>query len=182
MDTDACQCGIGAVLSQIHKDGTERVVAFASRAMSKSERKYSVTRKELLAAVTFINYFRQFSLGKHFVLRTDHGSLQWLHSLKEPEGQLARWLECLQEYNFNIQHRKGNHHQNADASSRYPSHHLDSLTMENVTSTVHNDCPQVVSPVIKEPLPGLCEHTISDLRKLQQEDDTIGPLLKSVED
>ena len=37
LDTDAYQCGIGAVLSQIHKDGTERVVGFASRAMSKSE-------------------------------------------------------------------------------------------------------------------------------------------------
>ena len=60
LDTDACQCGIGAVLSQIQKDGTERVVAFASRAMSKSERKYSVTRQELLAAVTFIHHFRQF--------------------------------------------------------------------------------------------------------------------------
>ena len=38
------------------------------------------------------------------MLCTDHGSLQWLHSFKEPEGQLARWLERLQEYNFNIQH------------------------------------------------------------------------------
>ena len=55
LDTDACRCGIGTVLFQIHKDSTERVVAFASRAMSKSERKYS---QELLAAVTFIHYFR----------------------------------------------------------------------------------------------------------------------------
>ena len=44
-------------MSQIHKDETERVVAFASRAMSKSERRYSVTRQELLAAVTFIHRF-----------------------------------------------------------------------------------------------------------------------------
>ena len=116
------------------------------------------------------------------MLRTDHGNLQWLHSLKEPEGQLARWLEHLQEYNFNIQYWKGSHHQNADTLSRHPSHHPDSPTMENVTSTVHNHCSQVVSPVITEPLPGLCEHTLSDLRKLQQEYDTVGPLLKSVED
>ena len=106
LDTDACQCGIGAVLSQIHKDGTERVVAYASRAMSKSERKYSVTQQELLAVVTFIQHFRQFLLGQHFLLRIDHGSLQWLHSLKEPEGQLARWLEQLQEYDCDIQYRR----------------------------------------------------------------------------
>ena len=37
LDTDACQCHNGAVQSQIHKDGTEQVVAFASRAMYKPE-------------------------------------------------------------------------------------------------------------------------------------------------
>ena len=122
MDTDACQSSIGAVLSQEQEDGKEKVVAYASRALSKAERKYSVTRQELLAAVTFIHQFCQFLLGRRFVLRTDHGSLQWLHSVKEPEGQLARWLERLQEYDFEIQHRKGSQHLNADALSRHPEH------------------------------------------------------------
>ena len=125
LDTDACQSGIGAVLSQEQEDGKERVIAYGSRVLSKAERKYCVTRKELLGAVTFIHHFQQFLLGKHFVLRTDHGSLQWLHNLKEPEGQLARWLERLQEYDFEIRHRKGSQHQNADALSRYPSHETD---------------------------------------------------------
>ena len=185
LDTDACQCGIGAVLSQVHKDGTERVVAFASRAMSKSERKYSVTRQELLAAVTFIHHFRQFLLGQHFVLRTDHGSLQWLHSFKEPEGQLARWLECLQEFDFDIQHRRGNHHQNADALSRHPAHQPDpSAVVSNVNAvhTMQTDRPHILSSVTTEPFPELCEHSVTDLRKLQQEDDTVGVLLKAVED
>ena len=185
LDTDACQCGIGAVLSQIHKDGTERVVAFASTAMSKSERKYSVTRQELLAAVTFIQHFRQFLLGQHFLLRTDHGSLQWLHSLKEPEGQLARWLERLQEYDFDIQHRRGTHHQNADALSRHPAHQPDPIEVASNANTVHttqNDCPYILSSVTTEPFPDLCQHSFTELRKLQQEDDTVGLLLKAVED
>ena len=57
LDTDACQSGIGAVLSQEQQGGKERVIAYASRVLSKAERKYCVTRKELLVAVTFIHYF-----------------------------------------------------------------------------------------------------------------------------
>jgi hypothetical protein len=54
LDTDASNSGIGAVLSQMDEQGCERVVAYASRVLSKPERNYCVTRKELLAAVYFI--------------------------------------------------------------------------------------------------------------------------------
>ena len=57
LDTDASNQGIGTVLSQEHDDALEYVVAYASRALSKAERKYSVTRKELLAVVFFLHYF-----------------------------------------------------------------------------------------------------------------------------
>ena len=64
LDTDASNQGIGAVLSQEHDDGLEHVVAYASRALSKAERKYSVTRKELLAVVSFLHHFRPYLLGR----------------------------------------------------------------------------------------------------------------------
>ena len=119
LDTDASHSGIGAVLSQVVA-GKEKVIAYASRALSKAERKYCVTRKELLAMVTFIRHFRPYLLGRRFTLRTDHSALKWLQTLREPEGQLARWLEQLQEYEFEIIHRAGKRHLNADAMSRRP--------------------------------------------------------------
>ena len=89
LDTDASDSGIRAVLSQKQHDGSECVIAYASRVLSKPEQRYCVTRKELLAVVYFIKYFRPYLLGKPFVLRTDHGSLTWLSNFRNPEGQMA---------------------------------------------------------------------------------------------
>ena len=118
LDTDASNTGIGGVLSQLQDDGTERVIAYASRVLTRPERRYCVTRRELLSVVTFTHHFRPYLLGGKFTIRTDHGSLIWLSNFKEPEGQLARWIEQLQEYNFAIIHRPGRKHGNADALSR----------------------------------------------------------------
>ena len=108
------------MLSQHDDQGQECVVAFASRCLSKAERHYYVTHKELLAVIVFTQHFRPYLLGRKFTLRTDHGSLTWLQSFKNPEGQLARWLEKLQELDFTIVHRPGRTHRNADALSRLP--------------------------------------------------------------
>ena len=51
---------------------------------------------------------------------TDHSSIRCLTSMKEPEGQLARCLERLSEYHFEIIHRAGQLHGNADGLSRRP--------------------------------------------------------------
>ena len=77
LDTDASNTGIGGVLSQLDEHGQEHVIAFASCTLSKSERRYCVTHRELLAVV-FTQQFRPYLLGKEFTLRTDHGSLSWL--------------------------------------------------------------------------------------------------------
>ena len=120
LDTDASDVGIGGVLSQLDGEGKERVIAYGSRLLSKPERRYCVTRRELLALVTFVHLYRPYLICRKFTLRTDHGSLTWLRNFKEPEGQLARWLEQLQELDFEIVHRRGRSHQNADALSRLP--------------------------------------------------------------
>ncbi|GBM66543.1 Retrovirus-related Pol polyprotein from transposon 297 [Araneus ventricosus] len=119
LNTDASNEGIGAVLSQ-NTGNEERVIAYFSKSLGKPERNYCVTRKELPAIVISIEHFHHYLYGRKFLLRTDHASLRWLLNFKEPEGQIARWIQRLQEYDFEIQHRKGTSHGNADALSRRP--------------------------------------------------------------
>ena len=101
-------------------DRRERVVAYGSRLLDKTERKYCVTHRELLAVIVFTKHFWPYLLERHFTLRTNHGSLQWLYNFHEPEGQLAHWFESLQEINFTIVHCKGKVHNNVDALSWVP--------------------------------------------------------------
>ncbi|GBM48877.1 Retrovirus-related Pol polyprotein from transposon 297 [Araneus ventricosus] len=106
------------MLSQ-NNGNEERVLAYFSKSLGKPEGN-CVTRKELLAIVKSIEHFHHYLYGQKFLLRTDHASLRWLLNFKEPEGQIARWIQRLQEYDFEIQYRKGTFHGNADALSRRP--------------------------------------------------------------
>jgi len=117
LDCDASETAIGAVLSQV-QDGEERPICYASQLYNRHEKNYNVTRKELLAVVTFVKKFRQYLLGRPFTIRTDHAALRWLKHTPEPIGQQARWLEIMEEYDYSIVHRPGRLHSNADALSR----------------------------------------------------------------
>ena len=119
LDTDASNCHIGAVLSQ-KQNGQEKVISFGSKVLNKAERNYCVTRRELLAVVFFILHYKHYLIGRRFLLRTDHGALTWLFKFKSPEGQVARWLESLSTFDFEIIHRPGKQHGNGDGMSRRP--------------------------------------------------------------
>ena len=73
LDTDASAFAMGGVLSQI-EDGVERPIAYFSKVLSKPERNYCVTRRELLAVVSSIKHFHHYLYGKDFLVRTDHGA------------------------------------------------------------------------------------------------------------
>ena len=117
LDCDASGTQIAAELSQV-QDGVIRPICYASHVLMKQHRNYCTTRKELLAVVKFCRQFRHYLLGRFFLIRTDHNSLVWLTRFKYIEGQLARFIEELSQYNFKILHRKGINHENADALSR----------------------------------------------------------------
>lgn len=120
LDVDASLNSIGGVLSQIDDDGLERPIAYASKVLSKTQRNYCCTMRELLSCVVFLRHFHHYVYGKVITLRTDHSSLTWLTNLKESSGMLARWLTTLGMYQYKLVHRKGVLHQNSDSLSRLP--------------------------------------------------------------
>lgn len=116
---DASDTGLGCVLAQ-EQNGQEKVIAFASRSLSKSERNYSCTERECLAVVFGCEKFKPYVLGARFTVITDHASLKWLHKMRDPSGKLARWSVRLNQFDFNIVHRKGKFNVVPDALSRGP--------------------------------------------------------------
>jgi len=119
LDTDACDHGVGAVLSQL-QNGQEKVIAYASRTLSSNQQVYCTTFKELLAVRIFVEHFRVYLYGRKFTVRTDHASLRWLKNFDKPEGMAMRWITYLDTFDIEWQHRRGVSHGNADGLSRKP--------------------------------------------------------------
>ena len=121
LHTDWSKDGIAAVLGQLDEDGNEYMVACASRTCNIHERRYAPYYGEMLAAVWGIKTFRVYLHGApRWKLVTDHRPLTSLMKAQDLTGQHARWALALQEFDFEIVHRPGALHQNADALSRMP--------------------------------------------------------------
>ena len=118
---DASLTGLGAVLTQ-EQDGKDTTLAYWSKTLNQAQRNYCATHRELLALVESIKAFNHYLAGAPFLVKTDHAALQWLKTFKNPTGKLARWLERLAPYKFQVVHVKGtpNNIGHADALSRRP--------------------------------------------------------------
>ncbi|KAM4604665.1 protein FAM78B-like [Polymixia lowei] len=120
--TDASFEGLGAVLAQV-QDGTERVIAYASRSLSPTERNdqnYSSFKLELLAlrwAVT--EKFKNYLYGSEFTIFTDNNPLVHLQTARFGAVE-QRWVSQLANFNYTIKYRPGRQNRNADALSRLP--------------------------------------------------------------
>lgn len=121
LDTDASHYMVGAVLSQV-QDGKERVLSYASHKLTKAERAYCITRKELLAVYKYVKQYKHYLLGRKFTVRTDHQALRWMLDWERPNtSQYCKWRAELECYDMKVVHRAGKLHGNADALSRLPS-------------------------------------------------------------
>ncbi|XP_047517455.1 uncharacterized protein K02A2.6-like isoform X1 [Pieris napi] len=106
---DASSYGVGCVLASRAPNGSERVVAYASRSLTPAERHYSQIHKEALAIIFAVDKFHQYLYGRKFTLKTDHKPLVSIFGPNSAvpctaASRLQRWAIKLSAYDFNIEH------------------------------------------------------------------------------
>jgi transposase InsO family protein len=122
--------GLGAVLSQVDKDGKEHVIAYASRSLKEFEKNYTPYLLELAACTWAVDHWSVYLAGdKPFVLLTDHRPVEKMTRLHKKT--LNRLQQQMLEYNFIVQYRKGDANGAPDALSRNP---VDSLRVLSPTA------------------------------------------------
>ena len=195
LETDASNYSVGFILSQ-RQEGRIRPIAYSGKRLNDAQKNYSTTEKEALAVVLGFQQFDSFLRGNKVHVVTDHIALKWLLSHKQPKGRIARWIAYLQQFDYDVEHKAGKCHTNADTLSRI-HHETDASHVEDViddelfpvscvvTSTDTDVLPNDPTPVeatnlsgVRLPQPRRKEYiypttkwTLEELRKHQLNDE-----------
>ena len=165
IETDASDRGLGSVLIQRYH-GETHVIQYASRTIQPGELSWPVRDKEALAILWACEQFRVYVAGQHFVIETDHKSLEWLFKAEKP-ARLVRWAIRLSEYNFTIKAKAGKLNTTADALSRLP---IDDNTFKYDSDNIDENLTYQPFNINTIQLSGLNEN---DIVKAQQNDKAI---------
>ena len=198
LHTDAFTKGLGAVLYNI-QESQKKVVAYASRSLSKSEKNYSVYKLEHVALKWSITEkFSDYLLGKQFTVLTSNYPLTYVLTSAKLDATGQRWASALGQYNFNILNRPGIKNQDADGMSRYPYEKLkdDQIKIDdNIVKAIC--CSMTAIPPYVETLPNMniniiqatetpgqpmAQIEVREIRKQQREDKIIGKWVRAVMD
>ncbi|KAI5193293.1 hypothetical protein NEMIN01_2454 [Nematocida minor] len=109
--TDACETGIGAILTQ-----TDRIIGLYSKTLIQSEMNYTTKEKELFAIIKALEHFRIQILGRHIIVHTDHRNLLTTQPLDKSRSE--RWKIMTLEYDIQLEHIAGKNNTIADYLSR----------------------------------------------------------------
>ncbi|KAG8368869.1 hypothetical protein BUALT_Bualt15G0091500 [Buddleja alternifolia] len=127
LHTDASDFAIGGVLMQ---EG--HPIAFKSRKLNETERRYTVQEKETMAIVHYLRIWRHYLLGSRFVVKTDNVATSYFQTQKKLSPKQARWQDFLAEFDYVLEYKPGKANVVADALSRKAELAAISLAKGNV--------------------------------------------------
>ena len=175
LSADASAYGLGAVLLQkFHEDW--KPVAYASRSLSETERRYAQIEKEALAITWACDKFTMYLQGKFFSVETDHKPLVPLLSTKHLDTlspRVLRFRLCLDRFHFSIQHIPGKHMYTSDTLSRAPLPNQDGSTLAELAELAMDTC---ISNLPASPT------TLGNLEQAQNEDPVCSTVIKYCQD
>ena len=142
LHTDTSSDGLGVVLYQ-NQDGQRRVMAYASKSLSSSERNYPAHKLEFLAlkwAIT--DKFHEYLYGADFQVFTDNNPLTYILTTAKLDATGHRWVAALSNCTFSITYKPGKNNKDADALSRikWPE------AIDISSQSVHDVCDGVQAP------------------------------------
>ncbi|UYV69742.1 K02A2.6-like [Cordylochernes scorpioides] len=175
VSSDASSYGLGAVLKQEGKNVIWRPVAYSSRTMTPTEKRYTQIEKEALAITWACERFQDFLLGKRFRIETDHKPLIPLFSTKELSSltpRLQRFRMLMMRFGFEIVHIPGKELLDADALSRQPLLTTEGGEDERPTSAHIN---AVLSSITDK------DEMLTKIFEAQQEDTTLKAVVNYLE-
>ena len=119
LHTDACGSGLGAVLYQTCKDGTDTVISYASRSLNKAESYYPAHKLEFLTLKwVVVRKFDEYLYGSNFDIYTDNNPCTYILTKAKLDAASHQWVASLANYNFQLHYQAGRANIDTDALLR----------------------------------------------------------------
>lgn len=118
VSTDASLKAVGCILHQLDDDGNKRVVAYASKKFNNTEQNWPTHERELFGFVYAFKKWRHYLYRSAVTIEGDHKPLTWIKTQKTLTAKQARWLERLEEFDYEVKYIPGKDLAAPDAISR----------------------------------------------------------------
>lgn len=133
LSADASDNVLGGMLGQTDKNGIIRPIAYFSKKLNSTQKRYTILEKELMSIVCCVSTFKHYLYGRHFLIRCDNKSLTEMSKLECPGNRVARWFTFLADYNYTFEHISSSENIVADILSR---DYFDNSVIETKTVTL----------------------------------------------